>query len=74
MFLIRDNVFLMTESKSGSGSEESESGEESGEESGGSSSDEGDTLETLQKRFGVAPTKKKVSELQVFIRRERVFW
>lgn len=44
---------IESESGSGSGSE--------GEESEGTSSDEGDTLTTLQKRFGVVP--KKVSEL-----------
>lgn len=46
-----------SESGSGSGSEEEES--ESGDES---SSDEGDTLRNLQKRFGVSAKKKGVSE------------
>lgn len=45
-------VFIFTGSDS-----ESESGSEEEEE--GSSSDEGDTLQNLQKRFGVVP--KKVS-------------
>ena len=48
-------------SGSGSGSGSEEESEEEGEESEeDTSSDEGDTLQNLQKRFGVAPTKKKV--------------
>lgn len=47
-------LLLFSESGSGSGS----GSEEEEEESGGSSSDEGDTLQNLQKRFGVVPQKK----------------
>ncbi len=43
----------------GSGSSKGEEEEEEEEESDGSSSDEGDALQTLQKRFGVAPTQKR---------------
>lgn len=45
--------------ESGSGSEDEEEEESESEET---SSDEGDTLQNLQKRFGVASKKKKVRE------------
>ena len=65
----RDNDCLQivaTGSETGSeaGSGDDVSGTDSGEESGDdTSSEEEDALEKLQKRFGVAPTKKPVVEV-----------
>jgi len=58
-------LFFNKDSESGSEEEDDDGVEET--ESEQTSSDEGDTLENLQKRFGVAPTKKK----QVSGKRER---
>lgn len=71
MTVCRIDLSLLLCSESGSEEEESkeEDEEEDEEESEGSSSDEGDALETLQKRFGVVPAKRKTVSTRMYIHR-----